>query len=91
MAYARLKAKHRSLRDGFHSNSALRTHRASSWLDRAEQSADDVGSQFIFLWISFNAAYATDIDEQYRSTERACLSLILRSWWISMWMIGFII
>lgn len=70
MAYTELKEKHRALRDGFHSNLALRTHRALSWLDRAEQSSDDLDSQFIFLWISFNAAYATDIDEQYRTTEK---------------------
>jgi hypothetical protein len=70
MAYIELKAKHRLLKSGFHENLALRTHRALSWLDRAEQSSGDLDSQFIFLWISFNAAYATDIDEQYRTTEK---------------------
>jgi len=25
---------------------------------------------FIFLWIAFNAAYATDLDEKYRTSER---------------------
>lgn len=70
MAYAELKEKHRSLRDGFHQNLALRTHRALSWLDRAENADGDLDAQFIFLWISFNAAYAIDIDEQYRTTER---------------------
>lgn len=70
MAYTELKEKHRSLRGGFHQNLALRTHRALSWLGRAEQSEDDLDAQFIFLWISFYAAYATDIDEQYRTTEK---------------------
>ena len=70
MTYAKLKEKHRALRDGFHQNLALRTHRALSWLDRAERSDLDLDAQFIFLWISFNAAYATDIDEQYRSSEK---------------------
>lgn len=70
MAYRELKQKHRALREVFHTNLSLRTHRALSWLDRAEQSAGDLDAQFIFLWIAFNAAYATDIDEQYRSTEK---------------------
>ncbi len=48
---------------------------------RAEQLArnDDIDGQFIFLWIAFNAAYATDIDEKYResaqTTFRAFLEL----------------
>lgn len=70
MAYQELKAKHRALRDNFHQNLSLRTHRALSWLDKAEQSPDDLDMQFIALWIAFNAAYATDIDAQYRTTER---------------------
>lgn len=70
MAYTELKEKHRSLGYGFHQNLALRTHRALSWLDRAEQSEDDLDTQFIFLWISYNAVYATDIDEQYCTSEK---------------------
>lgn len=70
MTYNDLKEKHRARRDTFHKNLALRTHRALSWLDRSEKTDDDIDSQFIFLWISFNAAYATDIDEQYRTTEK---------------------
>ena len=43
-----------------------------SWLHRAEQLAhgEDTDGQFIFLWIAFNAAYATDIDEKYREPEQ---------------------
>ncbi|MDO6564549.1 HEPN domain-containing protein [Amphritea sp. 1_MG-2023] len=70
MTHRQLKQKHRALRKGFHLNLSLRTHRALSWLDRAEHSHDDADGQFIFLWISFNAAYATDIEEQYRTTEK---------------------
>ena len=70
MAYQELKAKHRALRGGFHQNLSLRTHRALSWLQRAESTKDDLDTKFISLWISFNAAYATDIDYQYRTTER---------------------
>ena len=70
MSYTQLKERHRSERETYHSNLALRTHRALSWLHRAEQSADDQDAQFIFLWIAFNAAYATDISAPYRSTEK---------------------
>ncbi|MBR9867099.1 MAG: hypothetical protein GYB18_08345 [Oceanospirillales bacterium] len=70
MAYQQLKTKHRALRESFHQNLSLRTHRALSWLDKAEQSVEDLDIQFISLWIAFNAAYATDIDAQYRTTER---------------------
>ena len=40
---------------------ALRTHRAISWIDRAEQETADHDAAFIFYWIAFNAAYAQDI------------------------------
>lgn len=70
MSYTQLKERHRSERETYHPNLALRTHRALSWLNRAEKSADDLDAQFIFLWIAFNAAYATDIAERYRHTEK---------------------
>jgi hypothetical protein len=31
----------------------------------------DLDAQFIFLWIAFNAAYATEIDERYQLSEQA--------------------
>lgn len=68
MDYTYLKEKHRGLRDGFHQNLALRTHRALSWLHKSELS-EDLDTRFISLWIAFNAAYATDIDYQYRKSE----------------------
>ncbi|MET4161264.1 hypothetical protein ABIE61_001096 [Marinobacterium sp. MBR-111] len=70
MDYSTLKAKHRSLRDGFPSDLSLRIHRSLSWLQKAELSNDDPDAHFIFLWIAFNAAYAIDVDELYRTTER---------------------
>ena len=72
MNYETLKARHRAEREGHHPNLALRVHRALSWLNRAEQLAaeGDTDGQFIFLWIAFNAAYATEIDEQYRKSEQ---------------------
>ena len=44
---------------------SLRLHRALSWLNRAEQLADDPDSQFIFLWIAFNAAYALGYAQEW--------------------------
>ena len=38
--------------------SAIRLHRAISWLARAEQESEDPDARFIFLWIALNAAYA---------------------------------
>ena len=47
----------------------LRMHRALSWLQRAERAEDEDG-RFIFLWIAFNAAYATEIDDDRRLSEQ---------------------
>jgi len=68
MTFHELKQRHRAEREGFHSNLSVRVHRALSWLKRAEQAGDPDG-QFIFLWIAFNAAYATEIEEDYRTSE----------------------
>jgi len=67
MDHSHLKRRHRAERADWHANLSLRVHRALSWLDRAERAAGDPDAQFIFLWITFNAAYATDIDERYPS------------------------
>ncbi|MEZ1317713.1 HEPN domain-containing protein [Pseudomonas fluorescens] len=69
MNYQTLKARHRLERDNHHVNLTLRVHRALSWLQRAEQT-DDADGRFVFLWIAFNAAYATDIDENFRLSEQ---------------------
>ncbi len=55
----------------------MRVHRALSWLDRAEQ-ADDLDGRFIFFWIAFNAAYATEIDEQRRLSEQETFKAFLQ-------------
>jgi len=70
MNYQALKDRHRAERDAFHPNLSLRVHRALSWLNRAEQLDDDPDGRFIFLWIAFNAAYATEIDERFRLSEQ---------------------
>lgn len=77
MDYHDLKQRHRAEREGFHSNLSLRVHRSLSWLQRAEQ-AEDLDGRFIFLWISFNAAYATEIDENYRRSEQSAFREFLQ-------------
>lgn len=68
--YKALKDKQREIRDGFHENLGLRVHRALSWLQRAEQEVEDHDSRFIFLWIAFNAAYANEIHDRQKYTDR---------------------
>lgn len=72
MRYTELKDRHRAERGAWHPNLNLRVHRALSWLHRAEQlgGQEDADSQFILLWIAFNAAYATEIDERFRLSEQ---------------------
>ena len=62
MLHEQLKDKQRKLRDNFPEGLALRVHRALSWLNKSEQCHDDLDCQFIFLWVSFNAAYAQDTE-----------------------------
>ena len=76
--YHLLKARHRAEREGHHPNLALRLHRALSWLNRAEQLDADPDGRFIFLWIAFNAAYATEIDERYRLSEQETFRAFLQ-------------
>ncbi|MDM5135022.1 HEPN domain-containing protein [Aeromonas salmonicida] len=69
MNFEQLKKLHREIRDHSPANLRLRVHRALSWLQRAEMAEDEDG-RFIFLWIAFNAAYATEIDEHRRLSEQ---------------------
>ena len=41
-----------------------RLRRADSWLSRSEEATSDA-EKFIFLWISFNAAYGADVTAAY--------------------------
>ncbi|MGU5694693.1 hypothetical protein [Aeromonas veronii] len=76
MNYEQLKQRHRTLRDNYPVNLNLRAHRALSWLQRAELAEDEDG-RFIFLWIAFNAAYASEIDERCRLSEQATFKAFL--------------
>ncbi len=64
MDHDTLKTKQRALRDGFPATVGLRTHRAISWIGRAEVCDKDDDARFIFLWIAFNAAYADEREMQ---------------------------
>jgi hypothetical protein len=80
VSYESLKARQRAERHAHHPNLALRVHRALSWLHRAEQleRSDDQDGRFIFLWIAFNAAYATEIDDRYRLSEQGTFRAFLQ-------------
>jgi len=69
-SYQDLKDRQRIIRDSLPPTLGLRVHRALSWLQRAEMEKDDNDARFIFLWIAFNSAYAQDIHERYKFTER---------------------
>ncbi|MFC1696133.1 hypothetical protein ACFL1C_08425 [Pseudomonadota bacterium] len=68
-----LKQKQRVARAVFSSSLALRTHRALSWLNRAEQETQDDDARFLFLWIAFNAAYANEFHDRKIVTDRKML------------------
>ena len=78
LSYKTLKAIHRAERDKFPQSLSLRTHRALSWLQRSEQEKGDPDAQFLFLWISFNAAYALELDDRRGFTERRLLVRYMR-------------
>jgi hypothetical protein len=80
MDHDRLKERHRAERHAWPETLGLRVHRALSWLHRAEQlaRADDLDGEFIFLWIAFNAAYATEIEEKYRESEQQTFRAFLQ-------------
>lgn len=61
LSHTALKAKQRTVRDGFPVPLTLRVHRALSWLGRAERESEDADVRFVLLWIGFNAAYAGDL------------------------------
>lgn len=77
--YQDLKARQRAIRGSFAPSLSLRTHRALSWLRRAEMEVadDDARFLFLFLWIAFNAAYANEIHDRKAFSERKLLMQFL--------------
>ena len=57
-----LTENYKTHRESFSENFRLRIHRSLSWLTQAEQTTE-LDFKFISLWISFNAAYAREIDD----------------------------
>lgn len=77
MHHLQLKTQHRLIRDSMPEGLNLRLHRALSWLNRAEQCSDDFDAQFIFLWIAFNAAYASEFSQSERLDEQRAFRAFL--------------
>ncbi|MEA3269613.1 MAG: HEPN domain-containing protein [Pseudomonadota bacterium] len=77
MEHSALKQRHRLVRDGHPTNLTLRIHRALSWLHRSEQS-EDMDGKFIFLWIAFNAAYAQELDDSDRTSDKVTFTAFLQ-------------
>lgn len=77
MDHETLKQRHRQVRNNYPANLNLRLHRALSWWQRAIM-AEDQDGRFIFLWIAFNAAYATEIEDDTRLSEQAAFRTFLK-------------
>lgn len=67
--YKELKQRQRAERNRYPQNLSLRIHRALSWLNKSEL-CDDDDSQFIFLWIAFNSAYAQEFEQRQQFGEQ---------------------
>lgn len=75
-SYNALKTSHRAERDGYPQPFSLRIHRSLSWLDSAEQT-EHLDGKFIFLWISFNAAYSAELHRNQNEYESQRFSRFL--------------
>jgi len=76
--YQDLKDRQRLIRDTLHPSMGLRVHRSLSWLQRAEMEEDDDDAEFVFLWVAFNAAYAQEIHDRHKFTERKLFLIFLQ-------------
>jgi hypothetical protein len=72
-SYSELKDRQRMIRHSFPESLSLRTHRALSWLRRAEMEGEDMDARYLFLWVAFNAAYANEIPNRADFSERRLL------------------
>lgn len=70
LCFENLKSRHREIRDNLPESISIRIHRSLSWLQRSEQESEDKDAQFIFLWIAFNSAYASEIHDMRTFSER---------------------
>lgn len=67
---AALRQRHRHIREAQSQAMATRLHRSISWLRRSEANENDDDTRFIHLWISLNAAYAGEFDEESSEQKR---------------------
>jgi hypothetical protein len=65
-----LKEQHRQVRDSQPETLRVRIHCAISWLARAEQEKEDQDARYIFLWIAFNAAYASEFGFEQKERDQ---------------------
>jgi len=74
-----LKAKLDAQLDRYSEDSRVRIHRAISWLRRAQAEPQDPDAGFIFLWIAFNAAFASEFgfEESQRNQLRAFVATLV--------------
>ena len=72
-----LKARQRRERPSHSPSTAVRVHRGLSWFGRAEQLVGDRDTQFVLLWVAFNAIYARQADDRQRSSQRAAYKAFL--------------
>lgn len=72
--FADLEKVYREQRDSYPDDFRLRIHRSLSWAKKAASSvapdSSDLDISFISLWISFNAAYAKDLNTQAPTDRR---------------------
>ncbi len=66
-----LKQKLKTIADKNNENDNIRLHRAISWLKCAEEHSDNIDVKFITLWVSFNACYADNTNNDISLTEKA--------------------
>lgn len=74
-----LKARLKSEPERYPDALRIRLHRAISWLHRAEREGEDADARFIFLWITFNAAYASEFapDDSERGRFRQFIAQLV--------------
>ena len=73
-----LKQKLKTVADNNNENDNIRLHRAISWLKCAEEHSDNIDVKFITLWVSFNACYADNTNNDISLTEKVRFKAFLK-------------
>ena len=83
--YQTLKERQRADRAGHSPNLGSRVHRALCRPRRLKQLNGDPDGECIFLWIAFNPAYATEIYDDYRTSQHSLFKLFIKQYrlWLS--------